>query len=124
MYIMICVHKCLISDVRLTCSFSSLVLRKPVGGITSRKLSSPFTHLHLLCIETGFDMGVLLFTLAKQTLNVYINVYDKTFCTQSQIMLEKFTNFWQNLSAFVRRWKIRELFQHNLTLCAECFVRY
>ena len=62
---------------------------------------------------------------------------DHTFYTQSQIMVEKFLNFWQNLSAFVmfvREWpphgegreillKIRELFHHNLTLCVECGIR-
>ncbi len=33
-------------------------------------------------------------------------ISDETFCTQSQIMVEKFPNFGQNLSAFVRGWQL------------------
>ncbi len=33
-------------------------------------------------------------------------ISDKTFCTMSQIMVEKFPNFRQNLSAFVSGWKV------------------
>ncbi len=32
-------------------------------------------------------------------------ISDDTFCAQSQIMVEKFPNFQQNLSAFVRGWQ-------------------
>ncbi len=33
-------------------------------------------------------------------------ISDETFCTQSQIMVEKFLNFRQNLSAFGRGWQL------------------
>ncbi len=33
-------------------------------------------------------------------------ISDATFCAQSQIMVEKFPNFRQNLSAFVRGWQL------------------
>ncbi len=29
-----------------------------------------------------------------------------TFCSQSQFMVEKFLNFWHNLSAFIRGWQL------------------
>ncbi len=56
-------------------------------------------------------------------------ISDDTFCAQIQIMVEKFPNFRQKLSAFVRGWQLvavgvtclpknREFFHHNLTLCA------
>ena len=32
----------------------------------------------------------------------YYFFFDETFCTQSQIIVEKFQNFRQDLSAFVR----------------------
>ncbi len=37
---------------------------------------------------------------------MYILVSDETFCTQSQIMLEKFPNLRQNLFAFVKVWQL------------------
>ena len=36
--------------------------------------------------------------------NIHV-ISDESFCTQSQIMLGKFPNFWQNLHAFVRGWQ-------------------
>ena len=48
-------------------------------------------------------------------------------------MVDKFPNFRQNLSALARGWQhpaipwgreiLPKLFYHNLTLCAECFIR-
>ena len=33
-------------------------------------------------------------------------ISDETYCTQSQVKVEKFGNFRQNLSAFVRGWQL------------------
>ncbi len=38
-------------------------------------------------------------------------ISDHTFYAQSQIMVEKFPNFQQNLAAFVRGWRLLFLLQ-------------
>ncbi len=47
----------------------------------------------------SIHLGVHVFGLWKHN-------SDETFCTQSQIMVEKFPKFRQNLSAFVRGWQL------------------
>ena len=73
-------------------------------------------HVRTVC-KTNFH-GKLPIHLSPDTWTwtwISHTISDETFCTQSRMMLEKFPNFRQNLSA----WR-----KHSLTLCAECFPKH